>query len=203
MARAAAKARRAKEVTEEAGSSSIVQECVGVALIGLALLLALALGSFSPGDPAFEAAPVQNRAGIFGASAAWILFGFLGMGAVVVVAAMAFLGGRLVLGLGLPRIASRFWVGVPLLLLTAATLPPLLAQVAPGVWTGVPEGWLGRTLGGTLRLLVGTWGALLLNGVMGLIGLLSLSGISTGAALLGRVGGFLRARVSSGQVAEP
>ena len=51
----------------------MVQECAGVALIGVALLLGLALASFSPADPIFESAPVENRAGIFGASAAALL----------------------------------------------------------------------------------------------------------------------------------
>jgi hypothetical protein len=108
MARAAAKSRRAKVTADEGSSSPVVQECAGVALIGVSLLLGLALGSFSPSDPVFEAAEVQNRAGVVGASAAALLFGTMGMGAIVVVAAMAFLGGRLVLGLGVPKLASRF-----------------------------------------------------------------------------------------------
>ncbi|MGI9590454.1 MAG: DNA translocase FtsK 4TM domain-containing protein, partial [Myxococcota bacterium] len=181
MARAAAKTRRARTSEDEAGSSSVLQECLGVALIGGALLLGLALGSFSPADPVFEAASVQNRAGAVGASAAALLFGLFGMGAVVVVAAMAFLGGRLVLGLGVPKLVSRFWVGVPLLLITAATLPPLLAQAFPGALAGAPAGWLGRTLGCAQGLMLGAWGALLLNGVLALIGVLSLTGVSTGS----------------------
>jgi hypothetical protein len=202
MARAAVKTRRAKVAEVEAGSSPIVQECVGIALIGAALLLGLALGSFSPVDPVFEAEPVQNRAGVVGASAAALLFGTMGMGAIVVVAALAFLGGRLVLGIGLPKLAARFWVGVPLLLVSVATLPPLLAEASPGLLAGAPAGWLGRTLGGTQSLLVGAWGALLLNGVLATIGVLSLTGVSTGTALravgvvLGWLGGLLVALVT-------
>jgi S-DNA-T family DNA segregation ATPase FtsK/SpoIIIE len=199
MARAVARSRRAKVTADERSSSPVVQECVGVALIGVSLLLGLALGSFSPSDPVFQAAEVQNRAGVVGASAAALLFGIAGMGGIVVVAAMAFLGGRLVLGIGVPKLASRFWLGVPLLLVTAATLPPVLAEAFPGVLAGAPAGWLGRTLGGAETLLVGTWGALLLNGVLGLIGVLSLTGVSTGTALraMGLVLGWFLALVAA------
>ena len=93
-------------------------------MLGLALLVGLALATFSIADPVFETGPVSNRAGLFGAGAAALLFGTLGIGAVVVVGAVGVFGARLVLGFGIPRLASRFWVGAPILLVTVATLPP-------------------------------------------------------------------------------
>jgi S-DNA-T family DNA segregation ATPase FtsK/SpoIIIE len=104
-----------------------------------------------------------------------------------------------VLGLGVPRLASRFWVGVPLLLLAAASLPPLLAGPLPDPFASLPQGALGRFLSGSEALLVGRWGALLLNGLLAAVGVLSLTGVSTGAALralglaLGGLGALLAA----------
>jgi len=185
MARASASTRRSRARSGEGFSSRVVQECAGVGLLGLALLLTLALATFEPSDPVFEMARVSNRAGALGASAAALLFGMLGMGAYAVVVAAALLGGRLVLARGVPRLASRFWLGVALLLVAGAALPPLLAEVWPGRAGALPAGWLGRALGATERLLLGAWGALLLNAVFGAIGVLSLTGLSTGRALRG------------------
>jgi hypothetical protein len=163
----------------------VIQECLGVGLLGLALLLALALASFSPADPVFEAVAVENRAGIVGASAAALLLGTLGLGAAPVVGALAVIGLRLVLGVGVPRLASRFWVGAGLLLVAAASLPPLLERSFGGRVSELPDGALGRFLAAGESLMVGSWGALLLNSALALIGVLSLTGISTGAALHG------------------
>jgi S-DNA-T family DNA segregation ATPase FtsK/SpoIIIE len=176
---------------------------VGVGLLGLALLLALALASFSAADPVFETVPVENRAGVVGASSAALLLGTLGLGALVVVGVLAVLGLRLVLGIGMPRLASRFWVGATLLLVAAASLPPLLERSFGGRLAELPDGALGRFLTAGESLLVGSWGALLLNTALALIGLLSLTGISTGTALrglgvaVGWLGGALAALVSA------
>jgi S-DNA-T family DNA segregation ATPase FtsK/SpoIIIE len=199
MARAAARGRRSRSAAREVISRRVVQECLGVGLLGLALLLALALASFSPADPVFEAVSVENRAGIVGASAAALLLGTLGLGAAVVVGVLAVIGVRLVLGIGVPRLASRFWVGAGLLLLAAASLPPLLERGFGGRVAELPDGALGRFLAAGESLMVGSWGALLLNAAVALIGVLSLTGISTGAALhgvgvvLGWLGGALAA----------
>ncbi len=200
MARAAARGRRSKaREAETTVSSRVVRECAGLVLVGAALLFALGLATFSPDDPVFENAPVANRAGVVGASAAALLFGTLGMGAVVVVGALGFLGLRLVLGHGVPRLASRFWVGVPLLLVATATLPPLLEGWFPGGIGRLPGGGLGRALAAGESRMVGVWGALLLNVVIGVVGVLSLTGVSSGTGLrrvgvaLGWVGGLLAA----------
>lgn len=199
MARAAAKGKRRR--TKDARSDGpgiaarVFQEGAGVGLLGLALLLALGLWTFDAADPIFELVPVSNAAGAVGASSAALLFGTLGLGAVVAVLATAYIGARLVLGRSAPPPTSRFWVGAVLLLIAGATFPPLLEEVRPGAAPGVPAGWLGRTLASGEALFVGGWGALLLNGVIGVIGALSWTGISTGTAfgaagvVLGWIGG--------------
>ena len=199
MARAAAGRRRSKETRSAKVTSRVVRECVGVALVGLALLLALGLWTFSPDDALFEAGNVENRAGVFGATTAAVLFGTLGLGAVVFVVALGYVGLRLLLARGVPPPTSRFWVGAVLLILAAATLPPLVAEAFPGRAAGVPAGWLGRSLASAEGRFVGAWGALLLNAVIVSIGALSWTGVSTGAGLgaigvaLGWVGGALAA----------
>ena len=180
-------------------TARVVRECVGVGLVGLALLLALGLWTFAPDDPVFEAGDVANRAGVFGAVAAAVLLGTLGLGAAVLVAVLGYIGLRLLLARGVPPPTSRFWVGALLLLLSAATFPPLVAEAFSGRAAGVPAGWLGRNLAGAESLFVGAWGALLVNAVIASIGALSWTGLSTGAALgaggvaIGWLGGVLAA----------
>jgi S-DNA-T family DNA segregation ATPase FtsK/SpoIIIE len=163
-----------------------------VALLGLSLLAALALATFDPSDPVFERAPVGNRAGILGATAAALLFGGFGLGALVCVGAAAVLGARLAMGRGLPAPTSRFWVSSALLLVSSATLPVLIQSAFPGALAGVPRGALGRWLADGESLFIGTWGALLSNGLLLGIGVLSATGASTGA-LLGAAGSLLGA----------
>ena len=161
-----------------------------MALLGLALLAALALATYVPSDPVFERAKVGNRAGILGATAAALLLGGFGLGALVCVGAAAVVGARLALGRGLPAPTSRFWVSSALLLLSSATLPPLLQSAFPGVLAGVPRGALGRWLAGGESLFIGVWGALLTNALLLVIGAVSATGASTGA-LLGAAGALL------------
>ena len=121
MAKAAAKGRRARRGSDEARSkagSALVSEASGLLLLGLAALAALALGSYSPEDPKVPwplGQEVANQAGPVGASLAFALFWLMDMGAVVFVAATAFLGGSLVLGQGVPPLKSRFWLGLSLI----------------------------------------------------------------------------------------
>jgi outer membrane lipoprotein-sorting protein len=87
------------------------------------------------------------------------------------------------MGLGLPGPRSRFWPGGLLLLVSLATLPVLLHELAPGRLGSPGGGWLGGSLAHNEQLLMGRWGALLMNGFLLCVGLLSLSGISTGVAI--------------------
>ena len=145
MARAAARGRRPLAGFQAVLSSRLAAECTGVLLLGLALLAALALATYVPSDPVFRRANVANRAGILGATAAALLFGGSGSGRSCCVGAAASIGARLVLGRGLPRVTSRFWGSAALLLLSFATLPPLLQAALPGFLAGVPAGALGRS----------------------------------------------------------
>ncbi len=155
----------------------------GLVLIGTAMLSGVALATYSAADPVFELAQVANRAGPVGATIAGWLFGAVGWGAVVVVAAVGWVGGCLVLGRGLPRVDSRFSVGSTFLLVSVATLPPILDSLAPGELGSARAGALGEWLVGYEVLLFSSWGALLVSSLLAVLGLLSVTGISAGAAL--------------------
>ena len=199
MARAAARRRKPSERLSASISGRLLEECLGVALVGLALLAAIALATYTVTDPVFERGLVANRAGLIGAAVADLLFRGLGTGAVVLVGAVAVIGARMLIGRGLPPPASRFWIGSLLLLLSVATLPPLLPPAVSNSAGHVGGGVLGELLAGYQRWLVGIWGALLLNGVLLAIGCLSFTGVSTSAALavvargVGWLGGALAA----------
>ena len=152
-------------------------------LLALALLSSLALATYSPSDAVFRLEEVANRAGVVGATLAGWLFAGVGHGAVVIVVAVAWLGGRLVLGRGLPGLRSRFWAGTALLLISVASLPGVLHEFAPGRLGSPDAGALGSFLVSREQLLFSNWGALLVNALLLVLGVLSVSGISTGAAL--------------------
>jgi len=190
LAKAAAKRSRKRASVGKGGgegawSQALAGEVAGIALLGLAALATLSLATWSPTDPLLTFAPVQNAAGIVGANLAGLLIGSLGWGGVVFVASMAFLGGRLVLGQGVPGLSSRLWVGSGLLIVAVATLPPLLDTVAPGR-LGSPEGGLlGESLADFEKMMLSQWGALLVNSLLLALGILSVSGLSLGTALRG------------------
>jgi S-DNA-T family DNA segregation ATPase FtsK/SpoIIIE len=203
MARAAAKSqsrrasarahrRRAKESGDEPILIAAGSEIVGLVLIGLSLVATLALATYSPQDPVGELVEVSNRAGPVGATLAGLLLRSLGAGAIVLVAASAFLGGRLVMSLPPPAILSRFWIGALILVPTAAALPPLLFNLAPESVPWVEPGWLGAEWSRWQTLLFGSAGALVLTSLLLAVGVLSLTGISTGTTLaaIGRVGAW-------------
>jgi S-DNA-T family DNA segregation ATPase FtsK/SpoIIIE len=186
MARAAAsgRARQRKGASDSPTVSQVlVQECIGVALLGFAGLAAIALYTYHPADPVFDEGWVRNRGGALGAAVAWSLISSVGYGAALLVAALAVLGGRLTAGRGLPSVTSRFWIGASLLILAAATLPPLLGQVAPLRFGTAPGGWLGDGLATQQTWLIGSWGALLLNFILATLGALIVTGFSTSRAL--------------------
>ena len=182
-ARAAAKERKSQ--SDPSVSGRIAAECAGVALILTALLSILALATYSASDPIFSRAPVANLAGSAGATLAALLLGMFGFGSIVVVGAMGLFGTRLVVGVGLPRVTSRFWVGAGLLLFSLATLPEILHAALPQQIDPVSNGTLGHFLASQERWIVGTWGALLLNTLLLLIGVLSIGGGSLSRVVVG------------------
>ena len=82
--RSAAKAARGKGREREAApddataSAWLLRESAGLALVGLAVLAALALASYSPSDPVLSRGPVANLAGSLGASLAALLLRTIG-----------------------------------------------------------------------------------------------------------------------------
>ena len=162
-----------------------------MALLGLALLAALALASYVPSDPVFERAKVGNRAGILGATAAALLFGGFGLGALVCVGAAAVRGSA---ARARPRAAGADVALLGQLRRCCCSRSRRCRRCSsrrlPGCWPACRAGALGRWLAGGESLFIGIWGALLTNGLLLVIGGISATGASTGA-LLGAAGALL------------
>jgi S-DNA-T family DNA segregation ATPase FtsK/SpoIIIE len=190
MARAAAKDRRGRSKASRASDSSSEplliaagSEIIGLILIGFAVLATLALATYAPQDPVGRLVEVTNAIGPVGATIAGLMLGTFGAGSIVLIAAGAFLGGRLVMSLGFPSLFSRFWIGSALLIPAVAVLPPLLFQMAPGSIPWIEPGTLGTSVSRWGTLLFGTAGAVVVASLFLSIGLLSLTGISAGTTL--------------------
>ena len=168
-------------------------------MLGASLLALLALATYSPADPIFERAEVANRAGVAGAAVAAILFRTLGYASAVLVIATGVIGTRLILGRGLPGVASRFWMSTAALLLSISTLSPIVQRASPLPFSGNEGGLVGAFLVGHETWLVGSWGALIGNLVLAVIGILGATGVSAGKVLvrLGIALGWLAAAVGS------
>lgn len=128
MSRAAARRRRGSGRGESSVSSRFALECVGAALIGTALLAALALAAHAP-DASRDA---SSRAGVVGAWLGAGLFAALGHAGFALVAALAVLGARLLAGRAVPGPTSRFWPAALALVASLAALPPILREALPG-----------------------------------------------------------------------
>ncbi|MFN6951454.1 MAG: DNA translocase FtsK 4TM domain-containing protein [Albidovulum sp.] len=86
------------------------KELLGIALLGLGVLTAMMLGSYSPDDPSWLAAtdePARNLLGRFGAALASPLFVIAGHGAWMIAVIFAAWGVRLVIHRGEERALSR------------------------------------------------------------------------------------------------
>jgi DNA segregation ATPase FtsK/SpoIIIE, S-DNA-T family len=164
-------------------ASGFAQEGLGLLLIGVGLVSALALGTYEPADPSFRFAPVENAAGVAGASIARLLVAGLGFGAAVPVLGVLALGVRCLAHGRIQFPTARFWLGLLLVLVALSTLPALLKAMGLGAVSAGAGGWLGRTLAGPERLLLSGPGALLLNVLALGVGVPSLLGIAPGATL--------------------
>jgi S-DNA-T family DNA segregation ATPase FtsK/SpoIIIE len=187
MARARSKKRRGAGARTFA--ARVTSEAAGLVLVGFGLIAAISLGTYSPADPLFELGSVHNRIGPVGATLAGSLIGLLGFGAGIVVATAAWLGGRLLLGHGIPQSRSRFWPSGIMLLLGATTLPLVLDHLAPGRLGAPLGGRLGNFLVSGEELLLGQWGALLISSLILVLGAIGLFGISAGRALAATAAG--------------
>jgi len=191
------KARPGREQARSRGlaAAGLAQEGLGLLLIGLGLLSALALATYEVADPAFRFVPVANAAGVAGASLARLLVEGLGLGAVVAVIACLALGVALVTHGRLSLPSGRFWLGMGLVLAALSTLPVLLSSLLPGSVPGEAGGWLGRALAAPERRLLSGPGALVLNllaiavGAPGLVGIApadTMAAIARGAVAAAR-----------------
>ncbi len=163
--------------------AGFAQEGLGLFLIGLGLLSALALVTYDPADASFRFVPVQNAAGVAGASIARLLVGSLGLGAAVPVLAMLALGVRLVTHGRLQFPSNRFWLGVSLVLVALSTLPALLMSMGLGRVPSSTIGRLGLALAEPERRLLSGPGALVINLLALVVGAPSLVGVSPGDTL--------------------
>jgi S-DNA-T family DNA segregation ATPase FtsK/SpoIIIE len=175
--RAVSRGRRGARL-DAARAVRILTEAAGLALLALGLLALLALATWDPAGPAST-----NAAGPFGAALASLLWRALGPGALVALAAALGIGGCLLLRRPLPGLGSRVWVGAALLLLSLATLPALLAALAPRSFDGSGAGALGAFLASRERALVSLAGALLVNVLALALGVLGVVGVAPGRAL--------------------
>ncbi len=181
MGKRSAKARRV-----EARAFALAEvgfEICGLALIAIGLLAVLSLLTYSPQDPAFQFAPVDNKAGVVGASIAFALLRAMGLAAVVPVLGALVLGVHLLMGRGMPSLASRFWIGLACLLVALATLPPLLHALSPERFDVGAGGRLGGLLADAQRSLLSGPGALVLNVLLLLFGVLGTMGMAPGRAM--------------------
>ncbi|MFQ5417945.1 MAG: DNA translocase FtsK 4TM domain-containing protein [Myxococcota bacterium] len=181
----------------------MIRECAGVALVGVALLAAVALATHAAADPGADPGGAVDRAGLLGALVAAVLLRGLGHGAVVLVGATAVIGGRLILGKPLPGLLSRFSVASLLLLVSVASLGPVLHGAFPDRIGPVDGGSIGNLLARHEAWLVGSWGSLLLNAVLLVIACLGATRISSGAALsaVGIGVGWVGAALAAGLMA--
>jgi S-DNA-T family DNA segregation ATPase FtsK/SpoIIIE len=183
----ATRASRSRKPEEASGETSaharIAFEALGLAIVGVSLLSLLAVATFEPADPVFTLSPVENAAGAVGATLAAILFGGSGWGSFVLLAASLLLGFRLLAGLAPPGFASRFWLSAGLLVLSVTTLPPLLHELAPTRFAAESGGALGSLLAGFEQDWISTPGALLVNGLLLVVGALGIVGVAPGTAL--------------------
>jgi S-DNA-T family DNA segregation ATPase FtsK/SpoIIIE len=127
---------------------------------------------------------VANRAGRLGALVAAGLNGSVGVAAYLLVVLVAAVGARLLAGFGMPPASSRLTLAIPLLLLPATTLPPLLGAAMPR-FAGLDGGAVGELLARKEMWVLGSWGALLANALAAAIGALAVTSISLERAIAG------------------
>ncbi|WP_270732478.1 DNA translocase FtsK [Shimia sp. Alg240-R146] len=111
------------------------KELIGFVLIGLGLMAAAMIASYTPTDPSFLSvtdAPVQNWMGWIGASISAGLFVIIGFASWGVAAVLAVWGVRLALHIGEDRVQSRI-IFAPIMLALGAIYASTLAPGA--AWT--------------------------------------------------------------------
>jgi S-DNA-T family DNA segregation ATPase FtsK/SpoIIIE len=199
------KARPGREQARSRGllALGLAQEGLGLLLIGLGLLSALAIATYEAADPAFRFAPVANAAGVAGATIARVLVGNFGLGAVIAVLVFLALGIHLVTRGRLRLPSGLFWLAATLLLVSVCTLPALLADLLPGRVPPEAAGALGHELAGLERRLLSGPGALVVNLLVLAVAAPALFGVSPAETLAAIAqGGVVAARQVGGLAAQ-
>src|SRR5215469_4968033 len=182
MARASARAARGSAVPAT-WMGRLARESLGLGLLGLAVLAAASVATYTPVDPVLRWVRVTNAGGVVGAALASALVRGFGAAAWVPVLALALAGAYLVLGRRLSAIPLRCALGGLGLLFALATLPVLLPELVRLRLGGLPQGALGALLASLEGTLLSRWGALLVNFLLLLASLLALTGIAASTAL--------------------
>src|SRR5262247_1232261 len=147
-----------------------IRECSGLFLIALAVMMGLALATWSVKDPSLShatSAPVRNMLGIPGAVAADLLMQLVGTAAIAIVLPIAIWGWRLILHRGLDRERLRLalWLaGIVFAAAFASCLPTTARWPLPTGLGGVigdavlrfPAWLLGAPLSGVSRFVMAT-----------------------------------------------
>jgi S-DNA-T family DNA segregation ATPase FtsK/SpoIIIE len=161
----------------------LARESLGLGLLGLAVLAAASVATYTPVDPVLRWVRVTNAGGVVGAALASALVRGFGAAAWVPVLALALAGAYLVLGRRLSAIPLRCALGGLGLLFALATLPVLLPELGRLRLGGLPQGALGALLASLEGTLLSRWGAVLVNFLLLLASLLALTGIAASTAL--------------------
>jgi len=161
----------------------LARESFGIGLLGLAVLAAASIATYTPVDPILRWVRVTNAGGVFGAALAGGLVRGIGWAAVVPVLALALVGSYLVVGRRLSTIPLRLWLGGVGLLLALATLPVLLHELSRLRFSEVSGGALGNLLASVEGTLLSRWGALLVNLLLLAASLLAVTGVAASTVL--------------------
>ncbi|HEX5314338.1 MAG TPA: DNA translocase FtsK 4TM domain-containing protein, partial [Gammaproteobacteria bacterium] len=195
-----AQARKVRRETEDSVAlwlTAALREALFWLTAALAVVLAVALASFHPGDPSFTSTGTGAVRNLIGPAGAWtsdVLLLVLGLSAYILPVLLAYCGWMIFRGL------ARHGMLVPLLriaafllaLLALSTLLTLLASPGPGWLPGGIGGILGYVIGTPVTKIVGETGAGLLLLAVLLAGVTLATGLSW-IALMDRLGsGLLR-----------
>ena len=161
----------------------LARESLGIGLLGLAVLAAASIATYTPVDPILRWVRVTNAGGVVGAALAGGLVRGIGWAAVVPVLALALVGSYLVVGRRLATIPVRLWLGGVGLLLALATLPVLLHELSRLRFGEVSGGALGNLLTSVEGMLLSRWGALLVNLLLLAASLLAVTGVAASTVL--------------------
>jgi DNA segregation ATPase FtsK/SpoIIIE, S-DNA-T family len=182
MARGSARAARGGSFAATL-AGRLARESLGIVLVGLAVLAAASVVTYTPVDPVLRWVHVANAGGVVGAALAGGLVRGFGWAALVPVLALALGGSCLLVGRQLSAIPVRLWLGGLGLLLALATLPVLLHELARLRFGEISGGALGNLLASVEGTLLSRWGALFVNLLLLAASLLAVTGIAASTAL--------------------